>query len=345
MRLSISNFLICVLALSSSAFAAPTLEKRLPYGYDPKYSINTTDLAAGLSCTSGSPKTVKNPILLVPATGTTGSQSFESNWVPLAQSLGFTPCYVSPPPSMLGDVQINAEYVAYAIKRLYKYTGENKVPVLAWSQGGLATQWALTFFPSLRAKTSRFIAFAPDYKGTVASGLLKALGSAEASIWQQTSGSAFTTALANAGGLNQIVPTTNLYSSTDELVQPQISNGAADSSYLINAKNIQAQQLCGSLFALGHSGTLTSSLSFAIGSSALKARLGRARGADYSKADCNPLPPNQLSLQQKLANGGLLVTAASNIATGPKTSCEPDLKPYARKYAVGKTTCSGVIKS
>lgn len=338
------SILACALALSSSALAAPTLEKRLPYGHDPKYSISTTDLLAGLTCTSGTPKTVKNPILLVPGTGTTGVQSFDSNWIPLSQSLGYTPCYVSPPPSMLGDVQINAEYVAYAIKRLNKSSGK-KVPVLSWSQGGLATQWALTFFPSLRAKTSRFIAFAPDYKGTVSSGLLKAAGTAEPSVWQQTSGSALTTALANAGGLNQIVPTTNTYSSTDEIIQPQFSNGPADSSYLINAKNIQIQQTCGPLLAVGHAGSLTSSFSFAVGSSALAAKLGRARGVDYSQADCNPLPPSQLTPQQQADTQSLIATVAVSIAAGAKTNCEPDLKPYARKYAVGKTTCSGVIKA
>lgn len=342
--MQIVNILACALALSSSILAAPTLEKRLPYGHDPKYTVDTTELLAGLTCAGGSSKTVKNPILLVPGTGTTGVQAFDSNWIPLSQTLGYTPCYVSPPPSMLGDVQMNAEYVAYAIKRLHRGSGQ-KVPVLAWSQGGLATQWALTFFPSLRAKTSRLVAFAPDYKGTVATGLLKAVGSAEPSIWQQTSGSALTTALANAGGLNQIVPTTNVYSSTDELVQPQFSNGPSDSSYLANAKNIQAQQVCGPLFALTHGGSLTSSFSFVVGSSALKAKLGRARTKDYSSADCSALPPSQLTPLQKIESQSLLATATLSVASGGMTTCEPDLKAYAKQYATGKTTCSGVIRN
>lgn len=342
MKVTVSSLLAGVVALSSCAFAAPTLEKRLPSGSDPAFSIPTATLAAGLTCSSGSPSSVNKPILLVPGTGTTGPQSFDSNWIPLSQSLGYTPCWISPPPFMLDDAQNNAEYVAYAIKTLYAGSGSTPVPIISWSQGGLATQWAFTFFPSIRSKTSRLVAFAPDYKGTIAAGPLDALGVAAPSVWQQTAGSAYLTALVNAGGLFKIVPTTNVYSLVDDVVQPQLTGGPLDSSYLFNGKNVRAQDTCGPAFVIDHAGSLTSQFSFVVGRSALASSTGQAKSSDYGLSDCNPLPANQLTPKQKLNDEALLAVAAVNIVAGPKVRCEPDLKPYARRYAIGKTTCSGL---
>ncbi|SPO32409.1 probable Lipase B precursor [Ustilago trichophora] len=329
-----------LLALASSAAATP-LVKRLPSGSDPALETSKATLDAGLTCANGSPSSQAKPILLVPGTGTTGD-SFDSSWIPLSSMLGYNPCWVSPPPFMLNDSQINAEYIVNAVNVLYAGSGSTKVPVITWSQGGLATQWALTFFPSIRSKVDRLMAFAPDYKGTVEASFLNAVGASSQSVWQQTAGSAYTTALMNAGGLTQIVPTTNLYSATDEVVQPQVTNSPLDSSYLFNGKNIQVQTVCGPLFLLGHAGSLTSQFSYVVGKSALASASGQAQSRDYGITDCNPLPANPLTAEEKLKASGLIAVAGANLLAGPKQDCEPDLKPYARKYAIGKKTCSGI---
>lgn len=187
------------------------------------------------------------------------------------------------------------------------------------------------------------MAFAPDYKGTVEAALLTTPGFASQSVWQQLAGSALTTALANAGGSHQIVPTTNLYSLTDDIVQPQSTNSPADSGYLFGAKNIQAQTACSPLFLIDHAGTLTSQFSYVVGKSALSSSTGQAQSKDYGVTDCDPLPAKKLTLAQKLEAEGLLLVAAKNLLDGPKQKCEPDLMPYARQYAIGKKTCSGVV--
>ncbi len=186
------------------------------------------------------------------------------------------------------------------------------------------------------------MAFAPDYKGTVEAIFLTTPSLASPSIWQQQTGSAYLTALRNAGGLTKIVPTTNLYSATDDIVQPQVTNSPLDSSYLFNAKNIQAQSVCGPLFIIDHAGSLTSQFSYVVGKSALASGTGQAQSSDYGLKDCNPLPANPLTPQQKVEASALLLVAAGNVAAGPKQNCEPDLMPYARRYAVGKRTCSGI---
>ncbi|CDR88135.1 probable Lipase B precursor [Sporisorium scitamineum] len=332
---------LSLLATCTLAGATPFV-KRLPSGSDPAFTLSQSQLSSVLTCQSGSPSSQTNPILLVPGTGTTGPQSFDSNWIPLSTSLGYSPCWISPPPFMLNDTQVNAEYIVNAVKTLHSGSGA-KVPVLTWSQGGLATQWALTFFPSIRSQVDRLMAFAPDYKGTILAALLTTPDFASQSVWQQLSASALTTALANAGGLNNIVPTTNLYSATDEIVQPQNTNSPLDSSYLFGAKNIQAQSVCGPLFIVDHAGSLTSQFSFVVGKSALRSATGQAKSGDFGVKDCNPLPADRLTSEQKLKAEGLLLVAAGNLVAGPKQDCEPDLMAYARQYAVGKKTCSGII--
>ncbi|SAM78769.1 probable Lipase B precursor [Ustilago bromivora] len=335
--------IVSLLALAASAVTASPLVKRLPQGFHPPFSTPKSLLDAGLTCQNGSPSSQSKPILLVPGTGATGKQSFDSNWIPLSAHLGYNPCWISPPPFMLNDSQINAEYIVNAVNILYAGSRSKKVPVLTWSQGGLAAQWALTFFPSIRSKVDRLMAFAPDYKGTIEAGLLNAVGLSPQSVWQQTAGSAFVTALQNAGGLNQIVPTTNLYSATDEIVQPQITNSPLDSSHLFNAKNIQAQSVCGPLFIIDHAGSLTSQFSYVVGKSALASPTGQAQSKDYGSSDCNPLPADPLSPQDKKEASALLLVAGANLVAGPKQNCEPDLKPYARRFAIGKRTCSGFV--
>lgn len=91
---------------------------------------------------------------------------------------------------MLADIQVNAEYIAYAITIVAEASRKNngttecapptlfpayesltldsyqtRFPLMAWSQGNLAISWALTFWPSTRQYIGRYISFAGDYGG------------------------------------------------------------------------------------------------------------------------------------------------------------------------------------
>lgn len=50
------------------------------------------------------------------------------------------------PGYMLDDIQTNAEYVAYAIHYIKQISNVPSIAVSTWSQGGLATQWALKYW-------------------------------------------------------------------------------------------------------------------------------------------------------------------------------------------------------
>lgn len=96
-------------------------------------------------------------------------------------------------------------------------------------------QWALIFWPSIQRLVQQYIALAGDFRGT-AGGLLLCnpiTSSCVPSVWQQTTGSNYMRAqnsmLAGGGG-RALVPTTSIYTTTDEVVTPQFPRLIASSN-------------------------------------------------------------------------------------------------------------------
>jgi hypothetical protein len=125
-----------------------------------------------------------------------------------------------------------------------------KVSVVALSQGNLLTQWAFTYWPSTQSRVSDYIAISPDYHGTVQTELLcpklGALACAP-SIVQQKYTSNLIETFRKAGGASAYVPTTTIYTATDEIVQPQ--HGRNASAYLqdtrdVRVLNVELQEHC-----------------------------------------------------------------------------------------------------
>ncbi|KAJ7309459.1 hypothetical protein DFH08DRAFT_974711 [Mycena albidolilacea] len=145
---------------------------------------------------------------------------------------GYPVCYLNTPDNSLIDAQITSEYVAYAINFLASSTG-NPIRVVTHSQGGLNTQWALTFWPSTRNNVFSFFAIAPDYRGSI-----------NAAAVQQGYGSNFVNALAAHDGLTAHVPTTDIYTLTDELVQPETLLNATSALGGSNTTNVAVQSAC-----------------------------------------------------------------------------------------------------
>ncbi|PVH74676.1 alpha/beta-hydrolase [Cadophora sp. DSE1049] len=169
------------------------------------------------------------PVLLIPGTGSMGGEAFESNFAKLLTASTFgDPVWLNVPGRMCDDASKNAEFVAYAINYISAICS-SKIAVIAWSQGTLSVQWSLKYWPSTRSQVSNFIALSGVFRGTIAARLLAPTNGVPCSpaIWQQKRNSNFTTTLMSNGGDSAYVPTTSIYSRTDEVVQPQFGKRAS----------------------------------------------------------------------------------------------------------------------
>ena len=119
------------------------------------------------------------------------------------------------------DGQRSAEFISHAIKKLAdQYPSPDGVSIISWSAGALITQWALTFYPETRDEVRQHIALGPSYRGSWMMVPLFYLKRYTEAVVQQLPWSNFITALLRSGGTRALVPTTNIGSSSDQVVQP-----------------------------------------------------------------------------------------------------------------------------
>ena len=230
-------------------------------GGDPPYETDQATLDSKLLCTPFTHPD-KPPVLLVHGTFTTGFEQYDWTYLPLLNQRGFDVCTVTYPDRGLGDMQISAEYVANAIRRIHERSGR-KVAVIGHSQGVAVPRWAIKWWPSARAAVDDFVLQAGPNQGTVIAdppALLARLGiplpSSSAfprplpqAFHQFPPDSQFMQAT-NAGDQTPgDISYTALYTLFDELIQPAIPlpvpAGAID--YELgnpNVTNLLLQDLC-----------------------------------------------------------------------------------------------------
>jgi hypothetical protein len=210
------------------------------------------------------------PILLVPGTADPAGSTFYFSYSKLFTTDSTNPVWVNIPNNSLSDIQDNAEYVAYAINYLSTLC-HRQIGVLSWSQGSLDVQWALKYWPSTRASVSDFMAVSPDYHGTLVQTLcMLDEPLCTPSIQQQGYESAFIHALREGDGDSAYVPTTNVYSGVDLVVEPQSgdhASGALRDVRGVGVSNTQIQVACPGKPAGGfysHSAMLVNPLTYAL---------------------------------------------------------------------------------
>jgi triacylglycerol esterase/lipase EstA (alpha/beta hydrolase family) len=290
----------------------------------------------------------KRPVIFVPGTGAYGGTNFANNLRKLLTGKSYAdPVWLNIPGAMLGDAQTNAEYIAYAINYISAISRTNKqnIAVIAWSQGGLDTQWVLKYWPSTRKVVKDFLPVSPDFKGTVLANALcltansnQALGPCDPSVIQQEATSDFVRALRSGGGDSAYVPTTTFYSGLfDEIVEPQQGTGA--SAFINDARNVgvsnnEVQRVCagqlgGSFY--GHAGVLFNPLTYALIVDALQNDGPGSLERINVKSVCNSYAAPGLDLDDVLATSGLIPVAGVLLLAYPQKSLtEPKLRAYAR---------------
>ncbi|KAL2059902.1 hypothetical protein VTL71DRAFT_10057 [Oculimacula yallundae] len=280
----------------------------------------------------------KTPVILVPGTGSYGGEAFAPNFAKLLKKSSFgDPVWLNIPGRMNDASHRNAEHVAYAISYISAVCGRS-VAIVAWSQGNLATQWALKYWPSTRLVVNNFIALSADFHGTIqASALMPfGVGLGNPGVWSQKRGSKFLQTLHNDNGDSAYVPTTSIYSATDEIVQPQFGAGA--SAFMrdvrkVGVTNCELQQVAvlrpaGAVYS--HETVMSNPVAWALAEDAIKnGGPGRLDRIDMSRLSWKVVADG-LTLADGAATEALLVSAGASILSYPwKVITEPKIPQYA----------------
>lgn len=316
----------------------------------PPLHVSSQQLEASLACTP-----FENPdkpvVLLVHGTSVTGTEEYTLFYTPSLVEHGFDVCAVTYPDRGLGDMQISAEYVVYALRTIHKRTGR-KVAMIGHSQGATMPRWALKFWPKARAAVEDFVLIAGPNHGTLIASparlaemlfnlpLLKRLpfGLLPASIYQFQPGSKFNKVLNTGDETPGDIDYTTLYGLYDELVRPVVPKPTAALEFgkdNPHVSNILLQDVCGLGYFTEHLtiGT-TDPVAFQLALDAIThpgpANAERAGGIEL----CSLLPLKLSSLITLENLDRVLKVLAEIPRTGvPRlhlTKQEPPLMPYAR---------------
>jgi triacylglycerol lipase len=311
---------VCALVAAAPAAAA-----------DPPLTVPKAKLDAALHCRGKLVGAKRQPIMLVTGTGATGDEAYAIGKGAF-EAYGHPVCTVDFPAFTTADIQVSVQYLVNGIRAMERRAGQ-PIAVIGISQGGLLPRWALTYWPSLRAKVTDVLSAAGTQHGTNIGDLSPcATNGCPPAVWQQAAGSKLLAAI-NAQPDETPGPTawTTVRSTTDETVQPQ--TGPHPTSALKGATNVLIQSVCPGR-AVSHIGTALDSVTFAAFADALS-HPGAARVARLPKDVCShPYAPGlDAGATDAIlgASGGLITDRLVNQV--PRVTAEPPVRAYARRQA------------
>jgi hypothetical protein len=305
----------------------------------PALSVPLKQLEPSLYCEPSVRDASKEPVLLNPATGVTPEENYSWNWEPALTQLGIPWCAYTAPYDTLGDIQTSGEYLVYAIRTMYAIAGR-PIAIIGHSQGGMSMRWPLRFWPDTRKMVDDVIGFSGSNHGTTALGGACDAGCPPAD-WQQAYESNFIRALNSYAETFPGISYTEVYSHTDEVVDPANNNQDASAALHTGGgmiTNIATQDICpNDLYEHLTIGTIDP-VAYALAVDALT-HAGSADPARISKAVCsqlympgvNPLNvDNYLEILDALPTlGSVTVGPTATLTSGaPVVAAEPPLDCY-----------------
>jgi hypothetical protein len=196
---------------------------------------------------------------------------------------------------------------------MHRRTHEN-VDILGHSQGGLQPRWAIKWFASGRHVGDYIGLASPNHGTTVADGFTMNGSMAPPAVWQMRRSAKFIAALNKGDETPRHVHYTNIYTRTDELVQP------TGTQALKGGKNILLQDICPER-NVDHAGIAGDGLTYNLVIDALT-HPGTAR--------VKRLPGNPCSATTVPGSSPPPSNSAPDYTKGTLTDHEPRLKAYAR---------------
>jgi hypothetical protein len=236
-----ADVLLCVLAALLAPATAPAFTPKK----GPKLTVPAKELAAALTCSRGVSGARRAPVLLVQGTGATAKDNWSWTYEPALDKLGVPWCQADIPDHATQDLQRNAEFVVYAIRTMHRRAGR-RIAIIGHSQGGMLPRWALRFWPETRRMVDDLIGFAPSNHGTTLAAQGCSDGSCSPSSWQQWNVSKFLAALNAPVETWKGISYTDVYTRTDEVVQPNADDRGSSSLHTGRGRitNVATQDLC-----------------------------------------------------------------------------------------------------
>ena len=305
----------------------------------PALDVPAATLSAALTCSGTFSHSLLEPVLLSPATGVTPVENYSWNYERAFTAQGRPWCAVTMPYNTLGDIQTAGEYLVYAIRRMYAAAHE-RIAVLGHSQGGMSMRWALRFWPDTRAMVDDVIGMAGSNHGTTSAGVCVAgLTKCPPASWQQAASAQFIKALNSGAETFAGISYTEIFTHTDEVVEP--NNTDADSSSALHTgagmiANIATQDICPADFYEHLTVGTIDPVAYAIVMDALD-HAGPAALSRISRSVCTQLyqpgvDPADLNVYLDVLAGapGLLSVALPSISLvgAPEVAAEPPLRCY-----------------
>jgi triacylglycerol esterase/lipase EstA (alpha/beta hydrolase family) len=214
----------------------------------PRLEVPGRLLRAALRCTPAVATNPRDPILLVPGTTLTPEANFSWNYERALTALGLPYCTIELPNHAMSDIQVAAEYVVYALRKMSGFEGKSrarKVQIIGYSQGGMVPRWALRFWPDTRKLVDDDVGLDASNHGTV-SAEASCLERCAPAVWQQRDNSAFTAALNSYAETFPGISYTEIYSQNDEVVVPNLNEQGSSSVHSGGGEiaNIAVQEVC-----------------------------------------------------------------------------------------------------
>src|SRR3954451_7314671 len=278
--------------------------------------------ADALQCPARFSHPQHEPVLLIHGTGLNAEESWSWNYAKALPAAGFDTCAVTLPDKALGDIQTATEVVVDAIARIHARSGR-KVGVITHSQGGMEGRWAVRWFPRAQRTVDDLVLLASPNHGIAAADLCAASGNCWPAVWQMASASHFLAALNRGDETPGQVSYTNVYSRTDELVEPSTTVPLA------GASNVAIQDVCPGR-PIHHGGLLDDAPTWDL----VRDALTHPGGADPSRVPataCLAAFAPGISAADAISGNALLYSrAAQAFSEHDGVPEEPPLQPYAR---------------
>jgi pimeloyl-ACP methyl ester carboxylesterase len=292
----------------------------------PPLDVPPAKLAAALECSQGVDHAARTPVLLVPGTGASAKDNFSWNYEPALNQRGTPWCAVTFPYNGNGDIQVNGEYVVYAIRTMHARAGR-RISVIGHSQGGMVPRWALRFWPDTRSMVDDVIGFAPSNHGTTQT-QFSCTNSCLVANWQQAYMSNFIRALNSYQETFPGVSYTDVYTHNDEIVRPNSDDTGSSSLHGGGGRitNVAVQDVCPNDSSDHDLLGTVDPVAYALAIDALD-NDGPANPAHVPLSTCaQPYMPGIDPVTGPAA--GLQALYDDETSTGPETPSEPPLACY-----------------